>query len=125
VFDYAADVDALDDLKIAAGLPVFTFSIEAERENVFFLTGVTGFLGAFILTSLLQPYPQSQVICHVRARDELDTPHRIQINGAQHHFYWKKEWLETHIRVLAEIRPSRAWVCPSLCGTTCAHKWTL
>ncbi|KAJ3386880.1 large subunit of alpha-aminoadipate reductase [Lobulomyces angularis] len=95
-FNYAADLDVLDD-KVAFsmdnGLEEFKFMIENDRENIFFVTGVTGFLGAFILRDLLQRYPASKVICHVRANSVEEGLKRIEENGKQH-LVWRKEWLE-------------------------------
>ncbi|KNC99692.1 L-aminoadipate-semialdehyde dehydrogenase [Spizellomyces punctatus DAOM BR117] len=94
--DYAADLDALDDPAISAtGLPQFDFPIKEGLpvgRPVFFLTGATGFLGAFILGALLRRFPNSRVIALVRAKTPQDALARIRDNG-ERHLVWEDQWL--------------------------------
>ncbi|KAJ1570054.1 large subunit of alpha-aminoadipate reductase [Nowakowskiella sp. JEL0078] len=91
-YDYGADVELLDDPKISAvELPLFKFP--SEKPNLkFFVTGVTGFLGAFIVSSLFHRFPQCHVICHVRASSEKDAVERVIQNGKKH-LVWNEEWI--------------------------------
>ena len=69
IIDYAADVARLDepDLITNANLPAFKFPDINGKIHIL-VTGVTGFLGAFLVSALLQRFPQSVVVCHVRAK---------------------------------------------------------
>jgi L-aminoadipate-semialdehyde dehydrogenase len=86
-FDYAADLPVVDDIvHISATSPnlvVKAFAFPAEPKNIF-LTGATGFLGAFLLASLLRKFPQSTVWCLVRASDEVKGMQRLRDNGERH-----------------------------------------
>ncbi|KAJ3196901.1 large subunit of alpha-aminoadipate reductase [Irineochytrium annulatum] len=90
VVDYAADLDVVDDANVsAAGRPAFTFP-RAEG-GTFFLTGATGFLGAFILRSLLARGAQ-KVLCLVRASNEAAALDRLRGNGRRH-LCWEDAWV--------------------------------
>ena len=64
-----------------------------HTRTVFFLTGVTGFLGAFILSALLNSHPDIRIIAHVRAADERSGLERIR-KTCSAHLVWKEEWVE-------------------------------
>ncbi|KAJ3101512.1 large subunit of alpha-aminoadipate reductase [Phlyctochytrium bullatum] len=97
-FDYASDVLAVDDPTISANQK-FTFS---GSPKVFLLTGATGFLGAFILSSLLRTYPESRVYCLVRASDSAKGLDRVKENGVRH-MVWEDSWIQqgSSARVIA------------------------
>ena len=82
VFDYAADLDKLDDPSINANGLALEFP--SSTGSLFFLTGVTGFLGAFILSSLLKRFSDSKVICLVRAKDAQTAYSRVKDNLHRH-----------------------------------------
>ncbi|TPX41142.1 hypothetical protein SeMB42_g05706 [Synchytrium endobioticum] len=88
-FDYAIDEDALDDPAITAG------SLKFEMPNAVnmtvFLTGATGFLGAFLLSELLIRYPGAKVMCLVRAPTDEAGMSRLRENGARH-LVWSDDW---------------------------------
>ncbi|KAJ3179953.1 large subunit of alpha-aminoadipate reductase [Gaertneriomyces sp. JEL0708] len=91
--DYAADFDDLPDQDITAhkeGLPPFRFP--QTDAPVIFLTGVTGFLGAFILSELMKQFPKGKVIALVRAKTEKDALERMK-NNAERHLVWNESWL--------------------------------
>eukprot|EP00842_Homolaphlyctis_polyrhiza_P000164 jgi/Hompol1/1148/HPOL_001243-RA len=100
-FDYASDLDIVDEPTLAAGsLAPFDFSILAGNGSpTFLLTGVTGFLGTFILESVLNRFPGSRVICLVRAPSDADALARI-IKTATIHLTWNPSW-KTDARVEA------------------------
>jgi L-2-aminoadipate reductase len=60
--------------------------------NVYFVTGVTGFLGAFILSALLESCPNTHIIAHVRAADKNSGLERVRKNCSAH-LVWKEEWV--------------------------------
>ncbi|EJD05378.1 large subunit of L-aminoadipate-semialdehyde dehydrogenase [Fomitiporia mediterranea MF3/22] len=59
-----------------------------------FLTGATGFLGAFILRDLLSHQCVQKVICHVRATSREKGLERLK-EGAGDRGVWDERWLET------------------------------
>ncbi|KAJ1344856.1 L-aminoadipate-semialdehyde dehydrogenase [Batrachochytrium salamandrivorans] len=94
LFDYAADLDVVDDLSISASnLPEYTHMTLSSGTATLFLTGATGFLGAFILGSLLSRFPGAKIICLARAKSDAAALERI-IDSSQRHLVWKQEWLE-------------------------------
>ncbi|PIL27678.1 hypothetical protein GSI_10830 [Ganoderma sinense ZZ0214-1] len=65
----------------------------ASRPLTVFLTGATGFLGAFILRDLLQCSERvKKVICLVRASDDSKAVERLR-EGAQGRGVWDEAWL--------------------------------
>ncbi|KAI9205250.1 uncharacterized protein BJ171DRAFT_615822 [Polychytrium aggregatum] len=92
-FDYAADLDTVDDSAVTVeGLPEFQFP-DLASGGVFFVTGVTGFLGAFILEKVLKRFPHSKVIALVRAKSQDDALKRIRENG-ERHLVWDESWVQ-------------------------------
>ena len=77
---------------------VYTHSLSECRR--LFLTGSTGFLGAFLIRSLIeQNLPQEITIyCHVRARDEVAGLKRI-IGNMKHFRCWKEDYAK-HIQAV-------------------------
>ena len=91
-FDYAADLDVVDDLSIAAGDLLLPNIEEAlQRNPSFFLTGVTGFLGAFILQAIFKTHPTARVWCLVRAKTEQEGLNRV-IENCKRHLIDVNEW---------------------------------
>ncbi|KAJ2906931.1 hypothetical protein MKZ38_009794 [Zalerion maritima] len=91
--DYAADAKAL-----AATLPLSfpTFSQKLDRNSsiTVFLTGATGFLGAYLLRDLLsRPAPKIKVIAHVRALTAEGALERVQ-RSCMAYGVWQDGWLE-------------------------------
>lgn len=66
-------------------------SFPEAKKATFFLTGATGFLGVFILASLLERNPECKVICLIRAKDTESGLKRLQEN-AEAHLVWKDSW---------------------------------
>ena len=65
----------------------------ASRPLTVFLTGATGFLGAFILRDLLQRAERvKKVICLVRAPDDAKAVERLR-EGAEGRGVWDEAWL--------------------------------
>jgi L-aminoadipate-semialdehyde dehydrogenase len=86
--DYANEVHLeMKKWKIPCNLPEFKFPIQ-EKEPlqgpVVFITGVTGFLGAFILSAMAKRYPHAKLLCHVRAKTKEDGFRRILENCERH-----------------------------------------
>lgn len=65
----------------------------ATQPLTVFLTGATGFLGAFILRDLLSRQSRvAKVICHVRASDETKGLERLK-DGAIDRAVWDENWV--------------------------------
>ncbi|KAI9314974.1 L-aminoadipate-semialdehyde dehydrogenase [Dichotomocladium elegans] len=54
------------------------------------ITGVTGFLGAFILAKVLS-YPDTRAVCVVRAKDSATAFERVK-KAAESHLVWENGW---------------------------------
>ncbi|KAJ3207228.1 large subunit of alpha-aminoadipate reductase [Entophlyctis luteolus] len=94
LFDYAQDLDVVDDVQniSASGRPfVFKDLSSLGRPPVFFLTGATGFLGIFVLSSLLTRFKNSRIVCLVRAKDAASGMQRLVENGKRH-LVFGPEW---------------------------------
>ncbi|KAJ3284237.1 large subunit of alpha-aminoadipate reductase [Rhizoclosmatium sp. JEL0117] len=102
IFPYAEDLEVVDDdVNVTALGRSFEFKelTALGRPAVFFLTGATGFLGVFVLNSLLKRFPGCKVVCLVRARDAATGWKRLKENGERHLVY-SADW---EGRVSAEI----------------------
>ncbi|PVH83832.1 L-aminoadipate-semialdehyde dehydrogenase-like protein large subunit [Cadophora sp. DSE1049] len=91
VVDYAADAKAL--LKtIPASFPSADTPITPTTPLTVFLTGATGFLGAYLLRDLLtRPSPPIKVIAHVRALDPTAAVSRVT-QTCQAYGVWDPSW---------------------------------
>lgn len=80
----------LDDSVECAG---YTHSMSECRR--LFLTGSTGFLGAFLIRSLLEQLAGQDITiyCHVRARDQATGLKRI-VDNMKHYRCWKEEYAQ-------------------------------
>ncbi len=67
-----------DEVQLAADiLPIASELIEVVQADAIFLTGATGFLGAFLLADLLE-HSTATVYCLIRAADEAQAMQRLQ-----------------------------------------------
>lgn len=67
-----------DEVQLAADiLPIASELIEVVEAEAIFLTGATGFLGAFLLADLLE-HNEATVYCLIRAADEAQAMQRLQ-----------------------------------------------
>ena len=86
--DYAADAKELVQ-KLA---PKFqNATVDFSKRTMVFLTGATGFLGAYILQDLLLR-PSVHVIAHVRAKDAESALKRI-VQSCTAYGIWQESWL--------------------------------
>lgn len=92
--DYAADAKRLE-LTLPAQFPRAAESaISPSSEVTVFLTGATGFLGAFLLRDLLSARQKprvKQVIVHARARSEAEALDRVQ-RSCTAYGVWEASW---------------------------------
>ncbi|KAG0238400.1 large subunit of alpha-aminoadipate reductase [Actinomortierella wolfii] len=92
-YDYSGDYESLRQTEIQATYPRVARQDQPGYQT-FFLTGATGFLGAFILSNLLTTNPTSHVICLVRAASEEKAMERIRSCGVAH-LVWNEEWVSS------------------------------
>lgn len=91
--EYAQDYEALLD-KLAPSYPSAPADYK-DRQLTVFLTGATGFLGAFILRELLQDETRvKKVICLVRAKSVEVALERLR-DSASGRGVWDEKWVET------------------------------
>ncbi|RKP08944.1 hypothetical protein THASP1DRAFT_34517 [Thamnocephalis sphaerospora] len=98
---YASDLPEMT-AQLPDSYPVTgAFPLANKDRPAFFLTGATGFLGAFVLAELLRRHPKSQVYCLVRASDQAAALERVRKN-CRAHLVWQESW-ETHESIVAVV----------------------
>lgn len=90
----AANEYAQDEKTLIASLPKsFKTAQPSTGPATVFLTGATGFLGAFILRDLMsRPHQVKKVICHIRAKTVDAALARLQ-DGCDARGCWDETWL--------------------------------
>ncbi|KAJ3363750.1 large subunit of alpha-aminoadipate reductase, partial [Kappamyces sp. JEL0680] len=91
IYDYAGDLRTISDDHIAARGRTADYSRIASGSPNVFVTGVTGFLGAFIVAALFKKFPNAQLYCLVRAASAEAGFARIKSN-CERHLVWNDEW---------------------------------
>ncbi|KAF9972244.1 large subunit of alpha-aminoadipate reductase [Actinomortierella ambigua] len=92
-YDYSGDYEALRQTEILASYPHIARATNPGHKT-FFLTGATGFLGAFILSNLLTSDPTAHVVCLVRASSEEKAMDRLRACG-EAHLVWHEDWVSS------------------------------
>jgi L-aminoadipate-semialdehyde dehydrogenase len=87
-FDYAGDYELLVNEHIQKNYEPIP---ENYSRKTFFVTGVTGFLGAFIVSSLLDSSNDIKLIAHVRATSKVHAMEKVK-KSCQSHLVWRNEW---------------------------------
>eukprot|EP01103_Thecamoeba_quadrilineata_P013305 TRINITY_DN3657_c0_g1_i1.p1 TRINITY_DN3657_c0_g1~~TRINITY_DN3657_c0_g1_i1.p1 ORF type:complete len:1414 (-),score=278.17 TRINITY_DN3657_c0_g1_i1:31-4272(-) len=102
--DYASDYEALIASADWAKQTYSSNSIRIPNKDqpTFLLTGVTGFLGAFILAELLQREPKSRVYCLVRADSPENALQRVRQN-CRNYLIWQDDWSSRVIGVPGDL----------------------
>ncbi len=90
--DYSRDFDALCSM-LRPSYPRPTLSSAGNSITVF-LTGATGFLGGFILRSLLSRETVKKVICIVRSSTDVKATERLR-QSASDSGVWDEGWVQT------------------------------
>ncbi|KAJ1895207.1 large subunit of alpha-aminoadipate reductase [Kickxella alabastrina] len=99
--DYAADLDMLLPQMPRIGAAYVAYPpvlVEQDGAPTFFLTGATGFLGAFVLAELLSRHPRSTVLCLTRAATEEAAMQRVRA-AAEANLVWQDSWA-TRVRAI-------------------------
>ena len=71
-----------------------------------FLTGATGFIGAFLLHELLQQTPEASIYCLVRSSDAESGKHRIRTN-LERYLLWNEKFNSRIIAVVGDLAQPR------------------
>ncbi|GBB90665.1 hypothetical protein RclHR1_01770013 [Rhizophagus clarus] len=87
-FDYASDYELLVNEYIQKN---YEPTPENYPRKTFFVTGVTGFLGAFIISTLLDSSSDFKLIAHVRATSKVHAMEKVR-RSCQSHLVWRNEW---------------------------------
>ncbi|KAJ2602780.1 large subunit of alpha-aminoadipate reductase [Coemansia sp. RSA 1722] len=120
---YAADLDALipEIPKLGAVYTAYPPAlIEADGAPTFFLTGATGFLGAFVLAELLHRHPRSKVLCLTRASSAEAAMKRIR-GAAEANLVWEDSWEQRVQAVVGDLGQPRLGMSDSD-WTMCAEQ---
>jgi thioester reductase-like protein len=89
--------------------PRYDATFEAPR-NIF-LTGGTGFVGAYLIRELLER-TKAKLHCLVRAENEQAAAERLQKN-AEFYKVWKSEWRDRIVPVVGDVAHSLLGVSPA------------
>ncbi|MFN6571973.1 amino acid adenylation domain-containing protein [Dendronalium sp. ChiSLP03b] len=80
-----------------------TVPIEHQSEpRSILLTGATGFLGAFLLSELLQQTPDSDIYCLVRAQTAADAKQRLQ-DSLETYLLWNDSFAKRIVPVVGDL----------------------
>lgn len=110
--DKKADIEYGDDaIALSKDLPTYvglTKTIEKSEVLTVFLTGVTGFLGTFLLRDLLDNkyYADVKILAHVRAADKLKGFERIK-NTAKAYGTWKDSYADKIEPVIGDLEQAQ------------------
>jgi L-2-aminoadipate reductase len=104
IYDYAADLEMVSDESIRCNpLTELEFNkIFESRDPCFFITGVTGFLGAFILSQVLLKYTTCKIYCLVRAQDEKSGLLRI-VDNMKRHLVWNDGYQSNLVAICGDL----------------------
>jgi L-aminoadipate-semialdehyde dehydrogenase len=120
-FEYYPDVDVVDDPSVASNGRSFDYSsFESSQGPCFFITGVTGFLGAFIIAGVFRKYPNAKLNCLVRSKDEASALNRI-IENLKRHLLWKDWWAEKIVAIVGDLGLEKFGIEISLWNELCEN----
>ncbi|WP_449418105.1 non-ribosomal peptide synthetase family protein [Phormidium nigroviride] len=88
--------DAILDEKIC------TLNINSTKTGYMFLTGATGFIGAFLLQELLHQNPQSTIYCLIRANSTEEASQRLRKN-LENYQIWREEFGSRIVPVVGDL----------------------
>ncbi|KAJ2107681.1 large subunit of alpha-aminoadipate reductase [Coemansia sp. RSA 922] len=101
--EYAAD---LADLIAQLPQPPAEAPTAVAEDATYLLTGATGFLGAFVLDSLLRRHPRASVVCLVRAADAQAAMQRVR-QAAVANLVWTDDWARRVRAVAGDLAQPR------------------
>src|SRR5690606_20826909 len=104
--EYAEDARKLADTVLAKSYPTVGDKLDTNAGLTVFLTGATGFLGAFLLRELFnRPYVK-KVIAHVRAASVEKALDRLQAS-CEAYGVWQDDWKPRLEAVTGELGAAR------------------
>lgn len=99
--DLYQEAKLADDIKMTAQ---YTHK-ESESKNIF-LTGTTGFLGAFLIKDLLDTDKSIHLYCHTRCSDQYDGLERIMLN-MRHYGCWNNAYKKRITAIPGDLKEKR------------------
>ncbi|CDM69395.1 hypothetical protein CM240_2252 [Clostridium bornimense] len=90
-----------DEVKLDENIKPGKYENDAPEMKNVFITGTTGFVGAYLIHSLLSE-TEARLYCHVRAKSEEDALKRIKYNMEYYHL-WKEEYREFITPVIGSL----------------------
>ncbi len=87
--DLASECVLPDDVRVAVGASAAAAAAEGDGDIL--LTGASGFLGAFLLATLLERTRERTVLCHVRAPTAQAGRQRLE-RSLRAHLLWRDEY---------------------------------
>ncbi|KAJ2826606.1 large subunit of alpha-aminoadipate reductase [Coemansia furcata] len=102
--EYSADLAGL--IAQLPAPPTHAPPAEAPEDATYLLTGATGFLGAFVLESLLRHHPRASVVCLVRAPDAQAAMARVRA-AAVANLVWQDAWAGRVTAVAGDLAQPR------------------
>lgn len=98
----AADLRAEVSLDPSIRPPAPARQPASEQPSRIFLTGASGFLGAFLLSELLRQ-GSAEIFCLIREADGEAASHRIQ-QTLEKYYIWREDWRSRIIPVVGDLR---------------------
>jgi len=98
--DLSAECVLADNIR-----PQHSYTIQPEQCRNIFLTGSTGFLGAYLIRSLLEQSKNENItiFCHVRAEDQQKAMKRI-VNNMQFFRCWEEKFRDKIVAVPGDLK---------------------
>ena len=90
-----------DEVKLDENIKPGKYEDDAPAMKNVFITGTTGFVGAYLIHSLLSE-TEARLYCHVRAKNEEEALKRIKYNMEYYHL-WKEEYREFITPVIGSL----------------------
>ncbi len=100
--------------------PMGDYTVPASACKTIFLTGATGFLGAYLLRDLLQKDAEIRVYCLTRCRDRYDGLERIKMNMLRFHC-WDPAFRHRILAVPGDLTKEKFAMSPQDYHTVCCQ----
>ncbi|MDR2719294.1 MAG: thioester reductase domain-containing protein [Nitrososphaerota archaeon] len=117
-FNLSAECVLADDIR-----PQHDYTIQPEQCHNIFLTGSTGFLGAYLIRSLLKQSNNNNegnvtLFCHVRAENQQKAMERI-INNMQFFHCWEETFRDKIVAVPGDLKKPQLGIEDNLYSNLC------
>jgi thioester reductase-like protein len=100
--------------------PQNSYTIQPEQCHNIFLTGSTGFLGAYLIRSLIKQHNNENITiyCHVRAENQQKAMERI-INNMQFFHCWDEKFRDKIVAIPGDLKKPRLGIEDNLYSKLC------